>query len=922
MAQIIIADASPRVQYTVGGTPTTGPWSIPWPYFSTDDIKVYFDDTLKEISTHYTISGTAVDDGFSSGSVTAGSSYSNITVTIERDVAIERIVDFPLAGVFNIGTLNTVLDKLFAIGQWLEFRLVSTVNRPSTSTETYSLNWPDGATSTSQLLSVSTSGLALSGDPNAWLGGNGSVSAPYYTFASDTDLGFYRIGANNLGLTVGGTKLLDYGAATLGLTGALTTSGIISVDDATESTSGTTGSIHTDGGLGVAKKLHVIGTTTHGGDVLSDTDSTDSLGSTGVRWLKLWVDSIQTTANTDIAGNLTVTGNLTVNGTTVTNDATNTEIKDPLIELNSGATSNANDLGLLMERGSTGDNIFMGWDESGDYFGFGTTTATADSTGNISYSLAQARFAGLNLSGTSADLGAVTTIDINGGTVDGAVIGGAAAAAITGTTLTANTSITLATGGAMTGVLDSDAMSGTSAALLSTSESIKAYVDNNAPENGVKFAFESTTTDTDQGAGKVWLNNGTPSSASVLYVDDVEAGGVSVNAWVDTWDDVSNSVARGYIYIASYGITNAILVYKITGSVSSASTYSKCPVSHILTVGTISDGDSIGLTFVPSGADGSGDMSDPTTTRGDIIARGASAIARLAVGSANTVLQSDGTDPAWGTVATAMIADNAVTGAKLNPSLVAGDIIYADGTDTITRLAKGSDDEVLTLASGVPSWAAAAGGGGYASVQVFTSNGTWSRPTGILRVVVLVTAGGGGGGGTVNDSSRGGGAGGGTAIETIDVSSTSSAAVTVGAAGAAGASGGNDGGAGGASSFASFCSATGGAGGEGSTGPGSDLGATAGGTGSGGDINLKGGDAYHFARSGASNGSYNSEGAARGGGSYWGPGGVGQYRGVSVGGGTTGTYGTGGGGSATASVAGGYAGAVGGAGIVVVYEYK
>jgi hypothetical protein len=40
---------------------------------------------------------------------------------------------------------------------------------------------------------------------------------------------------------------------------------------------------------------------------------------------------------------------------------------------------------------------------------------------------------------TWTDLGTVTTADINGGTVDGAVIGGASAAAITGTTITANT---------------------------------------------------------------------------------------------------------------------------------------------------------------------------------------------------------------------------------------------------------------------------------------------------------------------------------------------------------------------------------------------------------------------------------------------------------------------------------------------------
>ena len=41
----------------------------------------------------------------------------------------------------------------------------------------------------------------------------------------------------------------------------------------------------------------------------------------------------------------------------------------------------------------------------------------------------------------------------------------------------------------------------------------------------------------------------------------------------------------------------------------------------------------------------------------------------------------------------------------------AGDILYASGANTLAKLAKGSNDEVLTLASGVPSWAAAAGGG-------------------------------------------------------------------------------------------------------------------------------------------------------------------------------------------------------------------
>ena len=63
-----------------------------------------------------------------------------------------------------------------------------------------------------------------------------------------------------------------------------------------------------------------------------------------------------------------------------------------------------------------------------------------------------------NAGRTVADMGIVTTIDINGGTIDGAVIGGAATAAITGTTVTGSTAIvggTVAgTTGTFSGVVD------------------------------------------------------------------------------------------------------------------------------------------------------------------------------------------------------------------------------------------------------------------------------------------------------------------------------------------------------------------------------------------------------------------------------------------------------------------------------------
>ena len=88
------------------------------------------------------------------------------------------------------------------------------------------------------------------------------------------------------------------------------------------------------------------------------------------------------------SANLTIAGNLTVNGTTTTVNTTNTTITDNLLELNSGVTSNANDCGIIIERGSTGNNAIMAWDESADGFIFGTTTAAADGTGDLTIAAA------------------------------------------------------------------------------------------------------------------------------------------------------------------------------------------------------------------------------------------------------------------------------------------------------------------------------------------------------------------------------------------------------------------------------------------------------------------------------------------------------------------------------------------------------
>ena len=86
-------------------------------------------------------------------------------------------------------------------------------------------------------------------------------------------------------------------------------------------------------------------------------------------------------------------------------------------------------------------------------------------------------FKDLHLDGTAnIDSLVADTADINAGTVD-AVIGGTAPAAGTFTTLTANTSLALASGATVTAINDEDTMSSDSATALATQQSIKAYVD-------------------------------------------------------------------------------------------------------------------------------------------------------------------------------------------------------------------------------------------------------------------------------------------------------------------------------------------------------------------------------------------------------------------------------------------------------------
>ena len=313
------------------------------------------------------------------------------------------------------------------------------------------------------------------------------------------------------------------------------------------------------------------------------TDSDVDLGTNSVRFKDAYIDTITTTGvitsgsnlvianngnigsagdtdaiaidssgNVTASQNLVVTGNFTVNGTTTTVNTTNMKVSDTLIELNTGAGSNSNDMGLIMERGSTGDNAIFMFDESADEFTVGTTTATNDATGNIS--VTAGTFTAATLKGNlvvadDGDIGSASATDAmqisSGGIVtfkddilikDGGTIGNASVAdvmtlASTGI-VTFKDDILIKDGGTIGSASDADAITIASDGVTTFSQkdvhSVGLSVKNGSSSAGFVEFFENSG----NGTNKVTLIG--PASTS-----DVTLTLGSTTGTVATTDDVA-----------------------------------------------------------------------------------------------------------------------------------------------------------------------------------------------------------------------------------------------------------------------------------------------------------------------------------------------------------------------------------------------
>lgn len=147
-----------------------------------------------------------------------------------------------------------------------------------------------------------------------------------------------------------------------------------------------------------------------------------------------------------------------------------------------------------------------------------------------------------------------------------------------------------------------------------------------------------------------------------------------------------------------------------------------------------------------------------TYAAGDLIyASAINTLSKLAAGTDGHLLTMVGGVPAWSappatgvtslTFGTTGLTPNSVTTGAVSvagtlvaanggtgfSTYAAGDLIYASAINTLSKLAAGTDGHILTLAGGVPTWAASTGG-----VTSFSGGTTGLTPAGVTTGAILL----------------------------------------------------------------------------------------------------------------------------------------------------------------------------------------
>ena len=292
------------------------------------------------------------------------------------------------------------------------------------------------------------------------------------------------------------------------------------------------------------------------------------------------------------------------------------------------------------------------------------------------------------------------SVDVNAGTVDGAVIGGATPAAITGTTLTGNTSLALATGATVTGV-DNGSL-GASATLLATQGAIKTYVDAQITAEDLDFQGDSGTGAVDLDSQTLDIAGGsgitTTAGSQTLTVAGDDA--TTSTKGVSSFSSDNFSVSSGAVTIKDAGVANAELADMAANTVKVRNAnYSGVPSDLALATTEIMIGDGTGFTAAALSGDVS--MTNAGAVTVDSI-QGQSVSSTAATN--DQYLKYSSTSSEWQKV-DVLSPDRLTT---------KGDLLVYNTVDSETRLPVGDNNLVLTAdstATNGVAWASTASAG-------------------------------------------------------------------------------------------------------------------------------------------------------------------------------------------------------------------
>lgn len=223
---------------------------------------------------------------------------------------------------------------------------------------------------------------------------------------------------------------------------------------------------------------------------------------------------------------------------------------------------------------------------------------------------------------------------------------------------------------------------------------------------GVTYNFDTTTTDSDPGSGKIRFNNATVASVTSLYMDNLESGGGDVSSFLDTWDDSTNTSLRGIVVIRKISDKTKFAIFSVTGSVTDGTGYRKIAVTYITANGTFSASDAVSVEFARTGNKGADGAGSGTV-----------------VGPASA---TDGAIALWDGTTGALIKDS-----TLLPTTVGANLINLTNPSAITFLRVNADNSVSTLSAS--SFLTAIGGAAKGANSDITSLSGLSTPLSVAQ---------------------------------------------------------------------------------------------------------------------------------------------------------------------------------------------